>query len=119
MFASPSKELLACNGIDGHSLRTPLETRVCNWLYLAQLAHAYQRALPIEELIYADFYVPEGNVYIDCWEADIPARELSGKLHKREMYRELGLRSLEVNAADMDRLDEVLGRGLLAFGIRC
>jgi len=119
MFASPSKESLACNGIDGHSLRTPLETRICNWLYLAQLAHAYQRALPIEELIYADFYVPEGNVYIDCWEADIPARELSGKLHKREMYRELGLRSLEVNADDVDRLDEVLGRGLLAFGIRC
>jgi hypothetical protein len=119
MFSAPSKESLACNGIDGHSLRTPLEARICNWLYLAQLAHAYQRALPIEELIYADFYIPEGNVYIDCWEVDIPAGELSGKLHKREMYRELGLRSLEVNAADVDQLDEVLGRGLLAFGIRC
>ena len=47
------------------------------------------------------------------------ALALSGMLHKREMYRELGLRSLEVNATDMDRLDEVLGRGLLAFGIRC
>jgi len=119
LFAAAAQEAFSCQGIDGHTLRTPLETRICNWLYLAQLAHAYQRALPTEELVYADFYVPEGNVYIDCWEADIPARELSGKLHRRELYRELELRHIEINAADVERLDEVLGRGLLAFGIRC
>ncbi|MCB1695849.1 MAG: hypothetical protein KDI10_05085 [Halioglobus sp.] len=106
-------------GIDGHKLGSPLEVRVCNWLYLAQLAHAYQRALPTEELVYADFYVPEGNVYIDCWDTGIPARALAGKLHKQELYRILKLRHIEINAADADRLDEVLGRGLLAFGIRC
>ena len=100
-------------------MRSPLETRICNWLYLAQLAHACQRALPTEELVYADFYVPEGNVYIDCWEADVPAQELSGKLHKRELYKALGLRHIEINADEVERLDEVLGRGLLAFGIRC
>jgi hypothetical protein len=119
MFAVASSTSATCGGIDGHTLKTPLETRVCNWLYLAQLAHAYQRALPTEELVYADFYVPEGSVYIDCWEAQIQARELSGKLHKRELYRELNLRHIEINAADGERLDEVLGRGLLAFGIRC
>jgi hypothetical protein len=119
MFAAPGEETLACNGVDGHNLSSLLQTRVCNWLYLAQLAHAYQRALPTEELVYADFYVPVGNIYIDCWEAEIPAKELSGKLHKRELYREMELRHLEINASDVDRLDEVLGRGLLAFGIRC
>lgn len=108
-----------CLGVDGHTLGSALEVKVCNWLYLAQLAHAYQRALPTEELVQADFYVPEGNVYIDCWDADIPAQALSGKLHKRELYRTLKLRHIEINAADADRLDEVLGRGLLAFGIRC
>lgn len=118
LFAAPG-ESLSCDGIDGHVLKTPLQMRVCNWLYLAQLAHAYQRALPVEELTYADFYVPDGNVYIDCWESDITAREISGRLHKREIYREMGLNSLEVNADDADKLDEVLGRGLLAFGIRC
>lgn len=108
-----------CQGIDGHVLASALETRVCNWLYLAQLAHAYQRALPTEELVQADFYVPEGSVYIDCWNEDIPAKELSGKLHKRELYSRLKLRHIEINEADIERLDEVLGRGLLAFGIRC
>jgi len=119
LFASPVGDALLCTGVDGHCLQTALETRVCNWLYLAQLAHAYQRALPVEELVYASFYVPEGSVYIDCWEAEIPARELSGKLHKRELYRELDLRHIEISASDVERLDEVLGRGLLAFGIRC
>lgn len=105
-------------GVDGHCLGSDLEVRVCNWLYLAQLAHAYQRALPTQELVQADFYVPEGNVYIDCWGADIPAQALSAMLHRRELYRTLKLRHIEINAADGERLDEVLGRGLLAFGIR-
>ena len=116
---SAASAAVPCQGVDGHRLATPLETRVCNWLYLAQLAHAYQRALPTEELVQADFYVPEGSVYIDCWDADIPAQALSAKLLRRELYRKLQLRHIEINAADADRLDEVLGRGLLAFGIRC
>ena len=120
LFAAPEPgDNATCNGIDSHQLQTPLQARVCNWLYLAQLAHAYQRALPVEELIYADFYIPEGRVYIDCWEEDTPAQALSGKLHKREVYRELGLRHIEINARDVEQLDEVLGRGLLAFGLRC
>ena len=117
LFAPPATA--PCIGIDGHQLASAMEVRVCDWLYLAQLAHAYQRALPLEEAVYADFYVPEGNVYIDCWEADVPAQALSAMLHKRELYRTLKLRHIEINAGDVDRLDEVLGRGLLAFGIRC
>ncbi len=120
LFAAASgEEAAACHGIDGHQLGTMLETRVCNWLYLAQLAHAYRRALPVEEPLQADFYLPEGNVYIDCWELEVPAQQLADKLRKREVYREMELRHIEINAADAERLDEVLGRGLLAFGIRC
>jgi hypothetical protein len=118
LFAPRSPVADLCRGVDGHRLQTPLQTRVCNWLYMAQLAHAYRRALPTEELLFADFYVPVGNIYIDCWESDVPADELSGRLRKRELYREMDLRSLEINEVDSDRLDEVLGRGLLAFGIR-
>ena len=65
LFAAAADSAAICVGIDGHALQSPLETLVCDWLYLAQLAHAYRRALPIEEDVYADFYVPEGSVYID------------------------------------------------------
>ncbi len=119
LFAAQDAAPPRCQGIDGHILENPLETQVCNWLYLAQLAHAYQRALPTEEPVLADFYLPDGSVYIDCWEAEIPAQQLSGRLRKRELYSELELRHIEINAGDAARLDEVLGRALLAYGIRC
>jgi hypothetical protein len=118
LFASSARGSDTCRGVDGHSLHSPLQARVCNWLYLAQLAHAYQRTLPTEELIYADFYVPMGNIYIDCWDSDVPAKELSDRLRKKELYRELNLRYLEINAGDADKLDEVLGRGLQSYGVR-
>ena len=118
LFAAPAGAADACRGVDGHSLDSPLQARVCNWLYLAQLAHAYRRTLPTEELNYADFYVPMGNIYIDCWESDVPAKELSDRLRKKELYRELNLRHLEINADDAEKLDEVLGRGLQSFGVR-
>ncbi len=119
LFATSNAMADVCRGVDGHSLGSPLQTSVCNWLYLAQLAHAFQRALPTEELVYADFYVPLGNIYIDCWEAELSAAEFSGKFRKRELYKELDLRYLEINSGDGNKLDEVLGRGLLSFGIRC
>lgn len=119
LFATSKSPVDHHHGIDGHRLQSALQTGVCNWLYLAQLAHAFHRALPTTELMYADFYVPAGNIYIDCWETDVPAGEMSGKFRRRELYQELDLRHLEINASDSDKLDEVLGRGLLAFGIRC
>jgi hypothetical protein len=60
-----------------------------------------------------------GSVYIDCWEEELTAGDMSGKFRKRELYRELNLQYLEINAADEDRLDEVLARGLLGFGVYC
>jgi len=118
LFGSAADNETLHTGIDGHVLDSALKRRVCNWLYLAQFAHAYKRALPTEEAIYADFYLPAGNVYIDCWEEDVPAGEMSAMFRRRELYKEMGLRHLEVNADDIDRLDEVLGRGLLKFEIR-
>ena len=115
---SEQVEAIPC-GIDGHILTTKLEMRVCNWLYLAQLAHAYQRALPVEESLYADFYLPLGSVYIDCWGKDVPADQLASKLRKRDIYKAMDLHYIEINSSDVEKLDEVLGRGLLAYGIRC
>tara|TARA_R110002110_G_scaffold405550_1_gene624775 strand:- start:35787 stop:36710 length:924 start_codon:yes stop_codon:yes gene_type:complete len=108
-----------CSGIDGHRTDSRLQALVCNWLYLAQLAHATQRALPVEESLHADFYLPAGSVYIDCWQDGAAPSHLSAKLRNKEVCKDHGLRYLEVKDSDAERLDEVLGRGLLAFGIRC
>lgn len=110
---------VSCEGVDGHVLHTPLQMLVCNWLYLAQLAHAIHRNLPVEEAVYADFYLPAGSVYIDCWDQSAGPSEMRARLRKREIYDSMSLNCLEVDEDDAERLDEVLGRGLLSFGIRC
>ncbi len=119
LFAATGAEGGEYHGVDGHRLTSSLEQRVCDWLYLAQLVHAHRRRLPCEEILLADFYLPAGRVYVDCWAADVPAAELSARLRRREIYRDMGLNAIEINAEDGDRLDEVLGRGLLDLGIRC
>ena len=105
-------------GVDGHMLHTALERQVCNWLYLAQLAHAYRRALPVEEALYADFYLPGARVYIECWEEPEPADRLSLKLKKQDIYQQQKLRIINIKAGDRENLDEKLGRSLMEFGIR-
>jgi hypothetical protein len=82
------------------------------------LAHAHQRALPVEDLLYADFYLPAARVYVECWQGEEPAERLSLKLKKQDVYRDLGLRVVDIKERDGDRLDEVLGRPLMEFGIR-
>lgn len=119
LFADEETVAPVHRGVDGHNLSKPLEVAVCNWLYMAQLVHAHQRSLPTPEQVSADFYVPAGSVYIDCWDSNETVDALSSKLLKRELYKEHQLRHIEINAEDKDRLDEVLGRGLHALGIRC
>ncbi len=119
LFSSSEVVTPVHRGVDGHILFKPLELAVCNWLYMAQLVHAHQRSLPTSEEVSADFYVPAGSVYIDCWDSNEPVDALSSKLLKRELYKEHELLHIEISAEDKDRLDEVLGRGLHAFGIRC
>lgn len=117
LFAGPTGSTEgAYSGVDGHCLSSMLQMKVCNWLYLAQVVHSHQRNLPTEEPLIADFYLPGLGVYVDCWEDDVPAVQLTGRLRKRECYEELKMRYLEVNERDAERLDEVLGKGLRELG---
>jgi hypothetical protein len=50
---------------DGHMVRSKAEMLIDNWLYMAEIVHAYERKLPIEEEVYCDFYIPTGKVYIE------------------------------------------------------
>lgn len=97
-------------GLDGHPVASVLQLRVCDWLYEAQLAHARNRRLPVEEPLSADFYVPALRLYIECWERDVPTLELTRRLRTREVCRELGLAYQEIAAADIERIDDLLSK---------
>lgn len=117
LFSASSESLFASS--DGHQLHTQLELHVCNWLYLAQLAHAYKRRLPVEDQLLADFYLPAASVYIECWQDKLEHKNLSNKLKKQETYRVERLRVIDIHSRDINRLDKVLGDSLRELGIRC
>ncbi|MBW3139205.1 hypothetical protein [Ferrimonas balearica] len=103
--------------LDGHYVRSVAELTIDNWLYLAGLVHAYER--PVRETLgqqdetFCSFFLPRGAIYIDYVEG-LDADTLAAR---QSRYRQLGLKLIQLHLADLDNLDEVLPRRLLAFGI--
>ncbi|WP_439107317.1 hypothetical protein [Congregibacter sp.] len=112
--APPEPPALRC-GLDGHTVDSLLQLRVCDWLYEAQFAHARDRRLPVEEELTADFYVPALGLYIECWERDVPTSALTRRLRTREVCRELDLAYQEIAAIDIERVDDVLTKCVAAL----
>jgi hypothetical protein len=82
------------------------------------LVHAYERRLPIEEECYCDFYLPGGKgVYIEFWGLQSDPQYRARQTTKRALYAKHNLRLIELADPEIERLDDVLPRVLLRFGI--
>lgn len=103
---------------DGHFVRSKAEMLIDNWLYMAEIVHAYERKLPIEEDVYCDFYIPTGKVYIEYWGYENDQKYLDRKAVKKEIYQRYGFNLIELNDADVLNIDDVLPRLLLRYGIQ-
>jgi len=88
-----------------------------DWLYISGLVHAYERKLPVEEDVYSDFYLPQGNVYIEFWGLENEAAYLKRKEVKKSIYAKYGYNLIELTDSDIMNLDDALPRILLKFGI--
>ncbi len=71
---------------DGHWVRSKAELAIDNWLYMADIVHAYERKLPVEEEVFCDFYIPSGKVYIEYWGYE-KEEYLSRKREKQRIYQ--------------------------------
>ncbi|WP_038247658.1 hypothetical protein [Ghiorsea bivora] len=103
---------------DGHFVRSKAEMLIDNWLYMAEIIHAYERKLPIEEDVYCDFYIPTGKVYIEYWGYENDSKYLHRKKEKIEIYKKYGFNLIELNDEDVQNLDDKLPRLLLKYGIQ-
>ena len=108
LFVDDSNSGNTVGCVDGHPLSNPLCVQVCNWLYYAQVTHACHRALPLEEELYADFYLPSISLHIDCWGENLTAAEVAMRLRKRAVYEAHELQFLELHEKDVGRLDDIL-----------
>lgn len=103
---------------DGHFVRSKAEMLIDNWLYMAEIVHAYERKLPVEEEVYSDFYIPTGKVYIEYWGLESDPKYRDRKAQKIAIYEKYGFNLIQLQDADVQNLDDVLPRLLLRFGVQ-
>ena len=104
--------------IDGHMVRSRAEIIIDNWLYAAGVVHAYERMVPIKESLYCDFYIPEGDVYIEYWGMETDAAYAERVKTKKAIYSRHGLKLIELRDAHISQLDDCLPKLLLKYGAR-
>jgi len=103
---------------DGHMVRSKAEMLIDNWLYMAEIVHAYERKLPIEEEVYCDFYIPTGKIYIEFWGLENDPKYALRKEKKKEIYKKYGFKLIELTDEEVFNLDDVLPKMLLKFGVQ-
>jgi len=85
---------------------------------MAEIVHAYERKLPIEEEVYCDFYIPNGKVYIEFWGLENDPKYLARKEAKKAIYKKYDFKLIELTDEDVFNLDDVLPKMLLKFGVQ-
>lgn len=103
---------------DGHFVRSKAEMLIDNWLYMAEIVHAYERKLPVEEELYSDFYIPTGKVYIEYWGYENDSKYLARKKEKQAIYAKYNFNLIELEDKDVQNLDDILPRLLLKHGVQ-
>ena len=103
---------------DGHYVRSKAEMLIDNWLYMAEIVHAYERKLPVEEDVYSDFYIPAGKIYIEFWGLENDPHYDKRKKVKQGIYQKYGFNLIELTDHEVQNLDDALPRQLLKFGVQ-
>lgn len=104
-------------GLDGHACGSCGEWAICNWLYLAGVAHACRRALPADAPGSADFYLPRYHLFIEFSGDEREPGLLRTLLTRLDIYRERHLPHLEVRPEHLPHLDDFLTRELTRLGV--
>lgn len=103
---------------DGHMVRSRGEAMIDGLLYEHRIVHAYERLVPIEEAMYCDFFLPEYNLYIEFWGMESNPKYKARKEKKLELYRQNGLRLVEVKDEHINNLEDYLMSQLVKFGYK-
>ena len=103
---------------DGHLLRSKTELVIDNWLYMAGIAHAYERRLPIAVEAYAEFYLPSGPVYLEYMGQETDTGYQQRKMTKINLYKSHGLNVIPLTEEQVRDIDVHLPRLLAEYGIR-
>lgn len=102
---------------DGHQVRSRAESMIDNWLYHNSVFHVFEKKLPIEEEVYSDFYIRDGNVYIEYWGLEKDQKYLARKAAKKTIYQRNEFNLIELDDRHIENLDDYLPKFLLKYGV--
>ncbi|MFA6867317.1 MAG: hypothetical protein WCR54_07355 [Clostridia bacterium] len=104
---------------DGHYVRSYSEMLIDNWLYNNGYVHAYEKSvfmkLQPDAVVLSDFYLPDGNVYVEFWGLNDDMRYLKRKEEIIQMYEENQLNLISLEEPDVKRLNDILPRRLFEY----
>ncbi len=94
---------------DGHYVRSKAEQAVDNWLYNHGIPHAYEKRVPVPEIMYCDFFIPIGKkVYIEYWGLEGSPDYDERRNEKIRLYAENKKNLVELREKDIENLDDTL-----------
>lgn len=108
----------AIRASDGHMVRSRGEAMIDGLLYENRIVHAYERLVPIEQAMYCDFFLPEYNLYIEFWGMESSPKYKARKEKKLDLYRQNGLKLIEVKNEHINNLEDYLMGQLVKFGYK-
>ena len=93
--------------LDGHYVRSRAEWMIDVWLSHHHIAHDYERKLPVlGENAISDFYLRQGNVYIEFWGKEDDPAYARRKHEKKEIYQRNNLKLISLTDDDLYNLDD-------------
>lgn len=103
--------------VDGDLVRSIGEVLIDNWLHNNNINHQVEKKIPIPQLKYCDWYLPDYDVYVEFW-GDIHTKKPEARKIKERLYAKHNLKLLSIEQADTDNLDEILRCKLNAISKR-
>lgn len=104
---------------DGHYVRSLSEMIIDNWLYSHGYVHSYEKKVFMksnpEEEVLSDFYLPQGNVYIEFWGLENNKHYQERKKKKIELYNKNNYKRIDLTEKDIKHLDDILPKLLSQF----
>ncbi len=104
---------------DGHYVRSLSEMLIDNWLYNHGYLHAYEKSVYMdtdpEAIVLSDFYLPQGNVYIEFWGIEDNEKYIKRKEQKIKLYNDNDYNRIDLTEKDIKRMDDIMPRKLGEF----
>ncbi|MBA7512440.1 Chromosome partition protein Smc [subsurface metagenome] len=93
---------------DKHSLRSTHEMLIDNWFNNNGIKHEVEKRVPVDKLMYCDWFLPKGEIYVEYWGLMHEEWYRKARKVKEKLYEQAGLELRSIESEDMKNLEKQL-----------